>query len=186
VWQRPLPGAVHTYSEFLLTHYPYATEIRLTGNVATLSRELPQQLPRHPQGTAFIDDICALADMLTCLLAASAIGLRLCVASQATCPRFHVDRLGCRLITTYHGPATEWLDNQDVNRDKLGRGANGKADSESGLYTAAAAVQSMAAGEVALLKGESWPGNEGRGIVHRSPPLPAKQKRLFLTMDAIS
>jgi hypothetical protein len=34
-----------------------------------------------------------------------------------------------------------------------------------------------------LLKGERWQGNEGRGLVHRSPPLVAGERRLLLTLD---
>lgn len=41
----------------------------------------------------------------------------------------------------------------------------------------------MACGEVALMKGERWQGNEGRGLVHRSPALSAGQRRLILTLD---
>tara|TARA_R110000782_G_scaffold50302_3_gene109162 strand:- start:127 stop:561 length:435 start_codon:yes stop_codon:yes gene_type:complete len=43
--------------------------------------------------------------------------------------------------------------------------------------------QSLQAGQVALLKGERWQGNEGRGLVHRSPPLVAGERRLLLTLD---
>ena len=68
----------------------------------------------------------------------------------------------------------------------MGRGAEGKADNESGLYLPAASIHKLSAGDVALLKGEDWPGNEGHGIVHRSPEMAASQKRLFLTMDAIT
>ncbi|WP_280109885.1 DUF1826 domain-containing protein [Azospirillum sp. B506] len=42
----------------------------------------------------------------------------------------------------------------------------------------------MSAGDVALLKGEGWPGNRGRGLVHRSPPAaPSGAPRLLLCLD---
>ena len=44
------------------------------------------------------------------------------------CPRFHADHLKCRLVTTYYGPATQWLPNSLVNRSKLGQGNNGLDD----------------------------------------------------------
>ena len=186
VWQRHLPAQIEQYSELLLEQQPHSTEIRLSGDLKALEQELYKRLPGHVLRQAFIDDVIILADMVTCLLGAKAVGLRLCTASSATCPRFHVDRLGCRLITTYCGPATEWLDNSAIDRSKMGRGAAGRADKESGLYGDVSSIRKLSAGDVALLKGEDWPGNEGRGVVHRSPTLPAKQKRLFLTMDAIS
>jgi len=43
----------------------------------------------------------------------------------------------------------------------------------------------LSTGDVALLKGESWLGNEGGGLVHRSPGLSNKKKRLLLTLDFI-
>lgn len=47
-------------------------------------------------------------------------------------------------------------------------------------------IQQMGTGDVALLKGELWEGNEGRGIVHRSPALTVKQpKRLVMTCDLV-
>ncbi|WP_297291060.1 DUF1826 domain-containing protein [Oceanicoccus sp.] len=36
------------------------------------------------------------------------------------------------------------------------------------------------------MKGELWEGNEGAGLVHRSPSLSAGERRLLLTLDAIS
>lgn len=186
VWQRELPPEITHYSDYLLNHHHFAIEIRLSGTLTELERELTKALPANCARQAFIDNIIILGDMLTCLLGAKAVGMRLCVAGSATCPRFHVDKLGCRLITTYRGPATQWLDNNDIDRNKLGPGAEGKPDSESGLYSRPDSIYQLSAGDVALLKGELWPGNEGKGIVHRSPPLEESQRRLFVTMDAVT
>jgi hypothetical protein len=38
-------------------------------------------------------------------------------------------------------------------------------------------------GDVALFKGEAWEGNEGFGVVHRSPSVPDNTQRLLLTID---
>ncbi len=42
-------------------------------------------------------------------------------------------------------------------------------------------VQYLQAGDVAVLKGEKWQGNEGAGLVHRSPS--GQQGRLLLSLD---
>jgi len=105
------------------------------------------------------------------------------VLDKAMCPKFHVDRVPCRLLTTFQGIATEWLPHNKVNRDKLGPGSQGKADSESGLYTSPEDIQQLQAGHVALLKGELWEGNENAGLVHRSPAVPNGERRLLLTLD---
>ena len=121
--------------------------------------------------------------MFCCLFELEEVGLRLAVLNQAMCPRFHFDQVPCRLVTTYHGIATQWLENDAVDRSKLGRGSNGQPDSASGLYNDESDIQQMSAGDVALLKGERWSGNENRGLVHRSPVTSSEEVRLLLTID---
>ena len=47
-------------------------------------------------------------------------------------------------------------------------------------------IQELCVGEIALLKGESWAGNESAGLVHRSPVLKTNESRLLLSVDFIS
>ena len=46
-------------------------------------------------------------------------------------------------------------------------------------------IKQLETGHVALLKGESWQGNEGAGIVHRSPHSDSNYRRLYLTIDFV-
>jgi len=130
-------------------------------------------------------DIAEIVGMFCCLFELEQVGLRLTVLDRAMCPKFHVDRVPCRLVTTYSGIATEWLSHQDVNRKKLGVGSQGKSDERSGLYQNHTDIHRLKAGDIALLKGESWSGNEGAGLVHRSPTIENQEKRLLLTLDFI-
>jgi hypothetical protein len=57
------------------------------------------------------------------------------------------------------------------------------SDDLSGLFQQASDVELMNVGDVALLKGEAWQGNEGRGLIHRSPINSGGHKRLLLTLD---
>lgn len=44
----------------------------------------------------------------------------------------------------------------------------------------------MPAYAVGLMKGENWEGNEGYGLVHRSPiPTAVQPHRLLLTLDML-
>ncbi|KUJ85036.1 hypothetical protein AVO43_03725 [Microbulbifer sp. ZGT114] len=153
---------------------------------AAMADDLTDLLPSLEDFPLLRADIELLADMFTCLFDISAIGLRLTPLTDTMCPKFHVDRVPCRLITTYVGPGTEWLANDCLDRSKLGAGSTGLSDAESGLYPTTQPVQSLAPGDVALLKGELWEGNEGAGLVHRSPAVPAGQRRLILTFDFAS
>jgi len=105
------------------------------------------------------------------------------VLDRAMCPKFHVDRVPCRLITTYSGVGTEWLDNDSVDRLKLGSNGLGLSDEESGVVRQFGQIERLEAGGLALLKGESWEGNEGHGIVHRSPQVAPNEDRLIMTLD---
>ncbi|WP_332820525.1 DUF1826 domain-containing protein, partial [Pseudomonas sp.] len=44
-------------------------------------------------------------------------------------------------------------------------------------------IERAAAGHVLLAKGEKWIGNEGGGLIHRSPQPPPGERRLLLTLD---
>lgn len=63
---------------------------------------------------------------------------------------------------------------------------NGKPDSQSGLYKNQHDIQQLSCGDVALLKGELWEGNQNAGLVHRSPSVDQGQNRLLLTLDFVN
>lgn len=130
-------------------------------------------------------NISRLVEMFCNLFEIERVGLRLASIDRAMCPKFHVDKLPCRLITTFQGVATEWLPHESVDRSKLGLGSNGKPDNESGIFTNPKDIQRLAIGDVALLKGELWEDNENAGLVHRSPTVPEGQSRLVLTLDFV-
>jgi hypothetical protein len=131
-------------------------------------------------------DIGFLVDMFGCLFKLNMIGLRIATPTRAMCPRFHVDRIPCRLITTYLGTGTDWLPHQSANRSKLGAGNGGLSDEESGLYPSGNHIETLLPGDVALLKGELWEGNEGAGMVHRSPSMNLDEHRLLISFDFLS
>jgi hypothetical protein len=129
------------------------------------------------------NDITLLVDMFCCLFELKAAGLRVTILERAMCPRFHFDRIPCRLVTTYHGVATEWLHHNVIDRSKLGSGNQGKSDEQSGLFKNLSDINRLTRGDVALLKGEHWHENEGVGLVHRSPQNVVNERRLLLTLD---
>ena len=122
-------------------------------------------------------------EMYACLFELDEVGVRLQVLDRAMCPRFHTDKLGCRLVSTYLGPGTEWLHNRDVDRSKLGAGNMGLSDEESGLFSRPECIQQVNSGDIVLLKGDGWYGNDGLGAVHRSPAISGGEKRIIVTMD---
>ena len=127
-------------------------------------------------------DMACLVDAFSYLFDLREVGLRLAVLDRAMCPKFHVDKVPCRLITTYTGIATEWLPHDRVNRSFLGPNTPTIVGSEPGICESGD-IEMIETGAVALLKGESWEGNGGCGLVHRSPAITEGCKRLLLTID---
>jgi hypothetical protein len=181
IWQRQLSATLQkSVAAFLLTHPKFRTTMTVTPDnvVASLSELLGDK--NHCE---LIENIAELVDMFCCLFDLKRAGLRLAALDSAMCPKFHVDNVPCRLVTTFQGVATQWLPHSAVDRDKLGAGSKGKPDNQSGIYTHPSDIQQLDCGDVGLLKGELWYRNENAGLVHRSPELTTEQRRLLLTLD---
>lgn len=181
VWQRELPEALARAVDGIMTSNR-AIETSMTVSPESAADGLAESL-RDDALMPIVNDAAKLVDMFCCLFDIPRVGLRLVTLDTTMCPRFHVDRVPARLITTYSGVATEWVPHEHVDRTKLGPLSGGRPDAETGLYGSSENIQSLACGEVALLKGESWEGNEDAGLVHRSPAVPINTRRLLLTLD---
>ena len=79
------------------------------------------------------------------------------------CRLFHIDNLRQRLLCTYLGPGTEWLDQSNVNWDGLGKGCNKKIVKDLKI------VNQTKSGELIMLYGLKHELN--LPIVHRSPEI---------------
>ncbi len=123
----------------------------------------------------WLADVDQIIAMYCCLFEPAAVGLRLHVIESTMCPRFHVDRVPVRLLCTYRGTGTEWLPEPLVKRPT----EPGPLPEQS---VKAHQIQRLPTGAISLLKGEAWEGNEGRGLVHRSPA-PEEGSRLVLGLD---
>ena len=130
-----------------------------------------------------LNDVLELVDMFCCLFGLQRTGLRLATLNRAMCPRFHVDHVPCRLLKTYTGIATQWIPHERLDRTKLGVNHHYQRDEASGLFQRETDIENLQSGHVALLKGEQWMGNEGAGLVHRSPRLNKGEQRLLLSLD---
>ncbi|WP_122339286.1 DUF1826 domain-containing protein [Pseudomonas caricapapayae] len=179
VWQRQLPAHIEDFGTLLLSMgEPLAESMTLEVKGGEVEPDLSALARGYSdlQGyQGFIADVSWLVSAYACLLGAECVGLRLRVLDKAMCPRFHVDHVPVRLITTYGGVGSQWLHEGVMDRKHLGQ-----LDAEP---TSAADIRQINSGEVALLKGERWHGNEGFGLIHRSPQLLRNERRLILTLD---
>jgi hypothetical protein len=177
VWQRQLPVHIADFARLLLSlNEPLAESLSLelaSEDAEPNLRGLASGFSDLQGYEGFITDVSWLVSAFACLLGAKRIGLRLRVLDKAMCPRFHVDHVPVRLITTYAGVGSQWLKEGAMDRRQLGKP---EAEPQS-------QIQQVSSGDVALLKGEKWHGNEGFGLIHRSPEPAPGERRLILTLD---
>jgi hypothetical protein len=99
------------------------------------------------------------------------------------CKKFHVDYVMLRLLVTYAGPGTEIAPDEIVRRKALEEPAHCHIEANEAILRDPSGVIRANAGDVVVLKGNAWPGNEGLGVVHRSPPVEDRGlRRLVLTL----
>ena len=184
--ERPLPAAIE---QFVYQVLQDGKSVEISQPVDPLHFDFNQLWPNAAQLRGFQDWLADVEWLVTAfceLFDCREAGLRLRTLDKAMCPRFHVDRVPARLICSYGGIGTEWLPEYALDRTKLGMGSCGVLDAESGLITDSSAIRQMPAYAVGLMKGENWAGNEGYGLVHRSPTLTtARPRRLMMTLDVM-
>ena len=179
VWQRQLPAHIADFGRLLLSlNDPLAESLVLelpSDDTEPNLHGLASGFSDLEGYEGFIADVSWLVSAFACLLGAKRVGLRLRALDKAMCPRFHVDHVPVRLITTYAGIGSQWLEEGAMDRAQLGQ-----ADAEA---QDPASIRQLNSGAVALLKGEKWHGNEGFGLIHRSPQPAPGERRLLLTLD---
>ena len=141
---------------------------------------LDQHLPNGPianEKKILIDDILRLATLFETTIKSGNIKLQLEIVTTDMCRLFHADYYRQRLLCTYLGPGTEWLDHSNVNRNALGKGRN------NSIVKDETAIKQANTFDVLILKGQNF-GEGELAVVHRSPPIIRHNKtRVLLKID---
>lgn len=126
----------------------------------------------------WLADMTKLAEAFCRQAQGRRVTARLETLAHTGCPRFHVDHSYLRLVCTYRGAGTEWLDDDQVDRVAQRSGAPNEAIVLSGKENR------MPTFAVGLLKGSRYPGAADGGLVHRSPtPAPGEPVRVLFCLD---
>lgn len=176
VWHRRLPAQIEDFSNLVLGLEHCLSDdriIEVSDERAPVLDGLFGTAADVHGYEAFIADVTWLVAAFTCLLDARRVGVRIRVLESSMCPRFHVDHVPLRLLTTYSGDGSQWL--AAPKPEQNGGAVSAELEMEQ--------VNCLQVGDVALLKGERWIGNEGHGLVHRSPPSRPGARRLLLSLD---
>lgn len=137
------------------------TVIDLTSAEADIEAALALAGYPAPTASMLVGDIAMLARLHGAILRASEVTMRLELVETDACRRFHADYVTTRLITTYSGPGTQWVEHDRPE-----------------------AIRQIETGEVAIFKGRMLMPDPP--ILHRSPPIMhTGDKRLLLVIDPV-
>ena len=124
--------------------------------------ELKANLPDSSNLNYFVDDLVNVAKVFIGLTDNQNFKIELELISNQMCRLFHVDRLHQRLLCTYRGPGSEWLDESNVDRRGLGKFDNSKVVKDSSKTKSAKPF------DILILRGSLYE-LDFEGVVHRSP-----------------
>ncbi|MFO0690098.1 MAG: DUF1826 domain-containing protein [Myxococcota bacterium] len=157
-----------------------------TGDPRSLFPELDgiAQLDGSPFVGALRRDVLELCRRFAHLAGLESVHVSLEVFDHDACRKWHADRVGMRLLVTYAGPGTEWALASGVDRSWLGKTAPDLEEANDRIVFDREAIRRAGVGDVLLCKGDLFEGEQGRGLVHRSPPIRLDSRwRLLLRID---
>ncbi len=134
-----------------------------------------------PGKRIFASNLAALVDLFAGIAKAKRFKARLELNRTRPESRFHMDDVPLRLLTIYAGAGTEWLEGSSTDC----RPSN-EQDSSGGHRFDRERIHRIDRFAVAVLKGRTYPGAQGKGLVHRSPPTSkAAEGRLVYSLAPI-
>ncbi len=173
IWRRVPPLSLKTWLEGLDASYlPHLRVAVQSGDVrqAVESHLDECGMPPGDMRDLLIGDVDDLVSAFAGITRSDLVDVRLERVSNNACWKFHRDCVEARLLTTYRGPGTQWVEPHYAAR----------ALHEQERYTGP--VEHLRAHDVAIFKGSC--ASPGSGIVHRSPPIAGTGRtRLLLCLN---
>ena len=160
IWRRALPLRLQTWLERMdAARLP---DIRLLVQPRDLRRAVKPHLddcgmPPGDIRDLLLGDVEGLVSAFARITQSDLVDVRLERVRNDACWKFHRDCVEARLLTTYRGPATEWVHPHDAER----------ALREQTRFKGP--LERLGIHDVAIFKGSC--AGAGSGIVHRSPPI---------------
>lgn len=154
--------------------------LSLSGSIESILAELDSWEQSLPQKFPSLKaDIFSLVKSFSDLTGSDSLRLFLGRINSNMCRRFHTDVNSLRLLCTYSGPGTMWLSNENINHKAMRQ-----KGSDPGIALDKSKIQQVNTGEVVILKGAVYPGENTQACVHRSPTIEeAGETRLLLRLD---
>ncbi len=151
-------------------HLAIAAAITSSADGARAVESAPALALRHrdPALQDWISDLQLLTTTFSIITRAPALRLRLETVRDDACAVFHADTLALRLLCTYRGEGTQWLEESNLRRDELGLRGRTVPEANAAICRDADQIRTIPAWTVAVLKGRAYPGEDSSALVHRS------------------
>ena len=131
---------------------------------------------------ALAEDIQMLVNLFCGISDASHARIRLGRIENDACRLFHADSLHMRMLCTYAGPGTEWLDSDNARHEELGSRGRTIEETNAAIVIDPAQIRHVAPWHVAVFTGRLRPDTPP--LIHRSAPVPTeKEHRIRLCID---
>lgn len=168
IWERPAPVGIDALDLGGLEPLRFAAPLsELEARLDSLCQEA-KYTPAAARAT-LVRDVANLADHYAAIMQLDKVQVRLEVVTTDSCRKFHADYVKARLISTYIGTGTQWIEGADVAR--VAKGAEPSR------------INMLEAGDVGLFKGKMWSETPA---IHRSPPIgDTDEQRLLLVLDPV-
>lgn len=179
IWRRALGTGLAAWLDRVVDDTDVHAQDELS-SAAPDARALVAALPAGEQRDALRADIESLVVHYGALTDAPRTLVTFARVSHDMCRRFHVDSVGLRALCTYTGPGTQWVPEHAALRGELARPGLALREANLAVVPREGEVRSLERGWVGIFKGDAWPGNQGFGAIHRSPPVSGSGARRLL------
>jgi hypothetical protein len=176
IWQRVLDkGVVDWLQDLPASKLPdgrvLVAPAQARAALKTLFRASQTPICRHR--LVLENDVLSLVERFAILAGVELVDIRLEKVDTDACWKFHLDNVPFRMLTTYRGQTTQWVEAKDealaLKRQRDYKGP----------------LQRLPSYSVAIFKGRQT--EHGGGVLHRSPPIEAiGEVRLLLCLNVPS
>ena len=160
IWRRPVPAAITAALDGWTGGHPVdlRADLRPHATAAWVQSGLTAAgAPAAPALDWLAHDVARLVERFAAVAGCAEVDVRLETLRHDACWRFHRDHVALRLLCTYRGPGTEWVDHEHATAALAGQRDYRGPLNRLGRF------------EVAVFRGRL--GGMAEGVVHRSPAI---------------
>lgn len=169
---------INSLSEEIAILLPMNISVRSSGSIPEIMMKFRAVMSEY-KCQAMAQDVEFLLHQFKKASGADSFRLLFETAASDMCRRFHSDMNDLRMLSTYSGPGTLWLKDDNVNREAL-RSVDGTME----IVKKKEEIQQVKTGAAVILKGALYPKDETKAIVHKSPEIESDGgRRLMLRLD---